>query len=522
MTENSSNNVDIAAAIRRKKTRKRRIIRITLLVVVLAVVVALIVNRTRKEDDPFAKMETARVGRATIAQMISATGSVTAQTGAQVKIGSQVTGRIKRLFADVGSEVRAGQVIAELDLPDVKAQLDQAAANLQAARLRLEQETSGVGLQRTTVSSEITRAQASVDTAKAAYDQALQSAKLQVATAQSSVNQAQATEKNAQVYLGRNRQLLEKGYISAQEVDNAQTQADVAVAQLESARQTLELTRTKADTEVETASNTLRNARAALEAARAGGAQNLIKAQQVAAARAAVKQAEAQVDYWRAQVDKTVIKTPISGTVLALDVQQGETIAAGFSAPTLIRVTDLERLQVDAYVDETDIGSLRLGQRAKVTVDAYPNRVFAGRVVKIAAGATMQQNVVTYNTTISLENHQGLLRPDMTATVEISVDEHANVLAVPTEAIKSVDRQQVVYLAEGEKITPRPVVTGVSDETVTEIRSGLKEGDKVILAGYSPTGQPGMPGASRMTPFGPAGGGTSGSTGRTGGGSSRP
>lgn len=501
-------NPDSAAAVRRGKIRRRRIVSAAVILVLLLAAGFLLARKLSRGDDALSKLEIGHVRRTTITQVISATGSVTPQTGAQVKIGSQITGRIKRLFADVGSQVRAGQVIAELDLPDIKAQLDQAIANLNAARLRLEQEQSGVGLQRVSVTSDIAKARAGVDSAKAAYDQAVQNAKLQVAAAEAAVREAKANANNANAYLKRSQQLLEKGYIAAQEVDNAQTQADVAAAKLDSAQQSLELTRSKTETDVRTAQNALNNAEAVLAAARASAAQNVIKTQQVAAARAAVQQAKAQVDYWRAQYAKTVIRTPISGTVLALDVQQGETIAAGLAAPTLIRVTDLNRLQVDAYVDETDIGYVRIGQPATVTVDAYPDMEFAGRVVKVASGATLQDNVVTYDTTIAVENPRGLLKPDMTATVRIAVQDRRDVLAVPIEAVKSEKKGQVVYVVQGKEVVPRPVQTGISDESMTEIRRGLREGQKIVLAGLE-SEQPfgGGRAQARMTPFGPMAGG---------------
>jgi RND family efflux transporter MFP subunit len=463
----------------------------------------LITRKAENKGNGLGDIVTAKVERTTIEQVISATGSVTAQTGAQVKIGSQVTGRIKRLFADVGSHVRAGQVIAELDLPDVQAQLQQAQANLQAARVKLAEQQSGVNLQATTVGTDIAKAKAGVDSAQASYEQAVQNANLQVNNAEAAVRQAQASARNAHTLLKRNQMLLAKGYISKQDVDNARTQAEVTDAQLDSARQTLNITRTKSATDIRTAASTVRNAKAVLAAAGAGKAQNVIKAQQVAEARAAVAQAEAQVAYQKAQFAKTVIKSPISGTVLALDVQQGETIAAGLSAPTLIRVTDLNRLQVDAMVDESDIGSVRIGQPASITVDAYPNRTFHGWVTKIASGATMQQNVVTYDTTIAVENPGGLLKPDMTATAQITVGTHENVLAVPIEAVKPGPKGQIVYVVQGDKIVSKPVMTGVSNESVTEILSGLKEGQTVVLAGYEPNGQGG---GMRMTPFGPMGG----------------
>lgn len=512
MTENEHKNLDKAAAVRRGKIRRRKAISILLLLAVVIATAYFAIGRFSKKSDAPTGIATGKVQRTTITQVISATGSVTAQTGAQVRIGSQITGRIKRLYADVGTKLKAGQIIAELDLPDIKAQLDQAVANLDLARVKLSEQESGIGLQRTNVSSDIAKARAGVDSAQASYNQAVENYQSQISTAEAAVKQAQANNKNAQTLLKRNRQLLAKGYIAQQDVDTSQAQADVTSAQLDSALQNLSIIRTKGDTDVKTTLNALQNAKAIYQSATAGTAQNVIKAHQVAEARASVDQAKAQVDYWKAQYDKTLIRTPISGTVLALDVQQGETIAAGLAAPTLIRVTDLGRLQVDALVDETDIGNVKIGQVGTVTVDAYPNRTFRARVVKISSGATMQQNVVTYDTTLAVENPGGLLRPDMTATVKIVVGEHKNVLAVPIEAVKNIAQGQVVYVLKGDKITPQRVITGISDDTMTEIIKGLREGQTIVLAGYPPQGLFGESGGGRsggqvrMTPFGPMGG----------------
>src|ERR1051326_4173405 len=118
-------------------------------------------------DNALAGLITAKVTRGDLNETVSATGSVTAQTGAMVKIGSQITGRIKRLYADVGSQVKAGSVIAELDLPDIQAQLNQAQANLAAARTRLAQQISGVGMQRAQTSGAVIQAQAQVSSSRA-------------------------------------------------------------------------------------------------------------------------------------------------------------------------------------------------------------------------------------------------------------------------------------------------------------------------------------------------------------------
>ncbi len=452
---------------------RRLIIRVViLLVVVLAAVVVLRARQRPKEPEG---LTTAEVKRAGLVETVSATGSVTAQTGAMVKIGSQITGRIKHLYADVGSKMKAGQMIAELDVPDLRAQVEQAEATLALNQRRLSEQLSGVELQRVQASTDIERADAGV------------------ATAQAAVRQAQANQANSDANLRRQEELFEKGYVAASDVDNARAQAKVNEAQVASALESL------------------KQAQAAAAASRAGSAQNAIKQAQVQEARQAVRQSQAALDVTRSQLDKAYIRTPISGTVLQLAQQEGETIAAGLSAPTLIIVADLARLQVDAFVDETDIGKVELGQPAKVTVDAYPDRKFPGTVQKIASGATMQQNVVTYDVTIDLENPKGLLKPDMTATVDMEVVRRKDVLTVPVDAIKpSTGGDTVTVLktnAAGEatyEITP--VTIGISDGDNTEILSGLKEGDVVVLSGEVPgmNVQAGRP--PRFGLFGPVGG----------------
>jgi len=493
-----------AAAVRKRKIRRKKIISLIVAIVVLAAAVLIIAPRLKKTD-PLAGMITAKSQIYTITQKISATGTVTAQTGAQVNIASQIGGRIKRLYADVGGNIKAGEVIAELDLPDLQAQLDQAKAGLQAAQLKYQIETSGVGLERTTTSSGITSATANLASAQTAYDQAVKNASLTINAAVAAVNQAKASERNAQTILGRDKQLLAKGYIANQDVDTAQTAADVAAAQLDSAQQNLNLARIKTNDDITTARNTLKSAHAAMATATAGMAQDTIKSQTVLELEAEVNQAKDQVAYAQAQYDKTLIRSPITGTVTQLPIQQGETVAAGLSTTTLITVVDLHRLQVDAMVDETDIGSVALGQDAAVTVDAYPNTTFTGHVSKIASGPTTQQNVVTYDTTIALDDPGGLLKPGMTATAVIMITDHADIVAVPIEAVKTQKKNTVLYVLNGKSVQVRKVTTGVSDETMTEIVKGLKAGETVVLAGYTPNARSGP----NFSPFGrvPGGGG---------------
>ncbi|MCW3053447.1 MAG: Multidrug resistance efflux pump [Chthonomonadales bacterium] len=569
-----------------RRGRNRRSALLTLFLILGCGAIGSIWSKTHAKGDPNGKLATAVVTRGDLIETVAATGSITSQTGTQVKIGSQVTGRIKRLYADVGSQVRAQQVIAELDLPDVQAQLDQAKYNLDAAQTKLAQTKSGVNMERTQTSSAVAQAQqqlkstgaklaaaqaavkqqvvqtqadirrgqtalstaqAALSTAKSNLAQVQAGANLQVATVQEQLKQAQANARNSAVNLQREQVLLAKGYVAAGEVDTAQAQATVNQSLVDAAQQNIELVKQKVAADLQAgqdlvtqAQQGVESARAALDAAQAEVNTDATKQADVDDARAQVKQAEAgvniaegnlsqdvlkaqdvlqaveamgasraQVVYNKAQVDKTFIRSPISGTVLQLAAQQGETLAAGLSAPTLIVVADLDRLQVDAYVDETDIGKVKLGQEADITVDAFSKKVFKGRVIKIASGSTIQQGVITYDVTLSLANPGHQLKPDMTANVTIQIGHESNVLLVPSETIRLSGRGgtvNVLVKQEGKSvIQERSVKTGGSDGVNTAIRTGLKEGDTIVLAGM-PAGQ----GRGANSPFRASGGGGGG------------
>ena len=502
-----------AARVRAGKTRRRLLINLGIVVLIAALVAGFALRRAGRDKLPPGLM-TANVERMDITQAVSATGSVTAQTGAMVKIGSQITGTIKRLFADVGTEMNAGEVIAELDVPDLEAQVRGAEATLNLNRGRLAEQLAGVKLQEVQAASAVENARAALVAAQANLTQVERSADLQRATAQAAVRQAQANDTNSQANLKRTEQLFRDGYVAASDVDTAKATAEVNAAQLASAQESVGLVSTKLEADLESARQQVNQAKAALASAEAGSAQNAIKQQQVAEAQQAVKQSEAALAQSRAQLAKASIRTPISGTVLQLTQQQGETIAAGLSAPTVIVVADLDRLQVDAFVDETDIGRVKLGQPAEVTIDAYPDRKFEGRVVKIAAGSTMQQNVVTYDTTIALRNPGHLLKPDMTATANITIERRRDALAIPIDAVRpGTEGSTVVVMTEGPRGQPKfdtlKVKTGISDGEHTEVLEGLKEGDVVVVSGQIPGQEQGPQGPS-FTPFGPRRGGRGG------------
>jgi multidrug efflux pump subunit AcrA (membrane-fusion protein) len=152
-------------------------------------------------------------------------------------------------------------------------------------------------------------------------------------------------------------------------------------------------------------------------------------------------------------------------------------------------VIDLDRLQVNAYVDEVDIGKIEFGQLARFTVDAFPARDFTARVAAIYPTATIQDNVVKYVVALDIDDdYAGLLRPEMTTSVSIEL-ETRNVLAVPTRAIRQEDRRSVVYVLHDERSEARPIRVGWRDGPWAEVVDGLVAGERILLDGPRMNGE---------------------------------
>jgi len=208
-----------------------------------------------------------------------------------------------------------------------------------------------------------------------------------------------------------------------------------------------------------------------------------------AARREAVRKAQTNLGY-------ATITSPIDGVILSKAVEEGQTVAASFSTPTLFTIAqDLTDMRVIANVDEADIGGVREGQRVTFTVDAYPEETFEGRVTQVRQEATTDNNVVTYEVVISAPNQELKLKPGLTANVTIFTLEREGVVSVPTKALrftptkemlgpkdKIVDSQGThkVWVREGNTFRACPVQVGISNGTRTEILGGVREGTAVV------------------------------------------
>jgi multidrug efflux pump subunit AcrA (membrane-fusion protein) len=349
---------------------------------------------------------------------VAAVGAVKPRIGAEVRVGSRISGRVVRLRANIGDAVERGQVIAELETADLDAEVAERRAELRLAEARRD----------------------ALDTATPE----------EIARAEAEVARFEASAKLASEEWARQEALFKERVATQAEADAARERVTVARAQLEEARRALALVRSS-------------------------------RPQQRRQADADVDRARAALD--RAVVDRSfaVIKAPIAGVIASVATQEGETVAAGLSAPTFVTIVDLGRMRVHAFVDEVDIGKVRVGQPATFTVDAFPARDFAGKVAAIFPNATIQDNVVKYVVAIDITGDSAqVLRPEMTVSVRITL-EARQVLAVPARAIRREGGRSVVHVIERGEVVTRMVRVGWRDGSWVEIAEGLRAGERVLL-----------------------------------------
>ncbi|MBP7864750.1 MAG: efflux RND transporter periplasmic adaptor subunit [Acidobacteria bacterium] len=359
------------------RSKKRRIIVTLILVAILAVGGYLLYSSFfgGKADVEFT---TAAVERGAIRNTVTATGTV--QAVLTVQVGTQVSGQIEKLYADYNSVVKHGQLLAEIDPRNFQSQVQNAEASLSAARARVAM-----------AEADIVNQQANLRSARA------------------NIEAARATRDNDALTLRRNTDLVKGGIAAQSDLDNAKAAADASAARYQQTEAAL------AQVEAQ-----LRSAKA-----------------QLAQAKAQEEQAVAALDQARTNLGYTDIICPVDGVVVSRSVDVGQTVASSLQAPTLFVIAnDLTKMQVNASVDEADIGKISDKVDIKFTVDAYPQESFTGKISEIRLNPTTVQNVVTYNVVISVDNSDLKLKPGMTANITMTVEQRENVLRVPNASLR--------------------------------------------------------------------------------------
>jgi RND family efflux transporter MFP subunit len=259
------------------------------------------------------------------------------------------------------------------------------------------------------------------------------------------------------------KQLLEMKLCSQEEYDTAETAAAQADADLMSAKVKIDELKTQEQ---------------ALE----------VKRQDVKLAEATVKADTISLTIAKDRLADTKLLAPITGVIAVLNVQKGQIISSGISnvggGTTIMTLSDLSQMYVLASVDESDIGKIAEGQAVEIKVDAYPGKTFAGSVVRKATRGVNLSNVVTFEVKIEITSpEKDLLKPEMTAYVEILAAAHDSVLLVPVESIVRKGREKtfVTILKDDKSKEDVPVKVGISDGNKTEVSGELAEGAMVVV-----------------------------------------
>lgn len=219
--------------------------------------------------------------------------------------------------------------------------------------------------------------------------------------------------------------------------------------------------------------------------------QGAISYQEMDNARLEYQNAQAAYDKAQADVNDTVITSPMDGTVIGEPMKEGETVSQGLSSQmVIVSVADLSSMRIELLVDETDIGEVALGQNVEFTVDAYPNKTFHGVVSNISkkqyssSSSSSSSSVVYYTVYVDINKDElDGLYPSMTARATIKGRESENTLTVPVTAIRSDSEGSYVYVKNGNDVTKVYVKTGISTDKEIEITDGLKEGDQIVISG---------------------------------------
>lgn len=444
---------------------------------------------------------------------VSATGTLNAVS--TVQVGSQLSGILQELHADFNSKVKKGQLLAQLDPSTFQANVEQSRADVLVAEAAIR-----------TAQAEFRAQQANVQAAKSEID-----------AAQANLKKAQVIHQDRDQTLKRVMELAGRKLVSQQDLDTAQANHNTTAAEVESVR----------------ASSFTVQARLATAQAQLATNESRIES-----AKAQLAQRKASLSLTEVNLSRTSIHSPIDGVVVSRNVDVGQTVAASLSAPTLFVIAnDLRKMQIDANVDEADIGRVQLDQAVEFTVDAYPDEKFTGRVVQIRLQPIINQNVVTYDTVVEVDNDAMMLRPGMTANIYVLISQAKDVVKVPNAALSFRPRREsgeepeaggrrgdrskrpegdsfppaagppgtgsgggppdkqgrprrrgrnVFKLVDG-KAVPVRVQVGVADASHTEFVSGeLAAGDKVIV-GYESGAGPHSSGSSVRAPTNPFSGG---------------
>lgn len=350
----------------------------------------------------------------------------------KISVGAKVMGRVAWIGVEKGDKVLEGQVLVRLEDSEYRAQVSQARANVAAAQARLDQLRAGSRPQE----------------------------KLKDKAA---VHEAEANFRNAEAEYRRSARLYSDGVVSRAELDRAAMQRDTARALLDSARQSSAMTDIGP------------------------------RSEEIRAAAAGVQQMKAALDYAETQLASTVIKAPVSGTVLQRIVERGEMVTPSSfgesgARTSVVALADLDDLQIELDISQTDFARLKLDQRAEIIPEAFPNLKYTGSIAEIAPEANRAKATVQIK--VKVENPDEQLRPEMNVRVNFLADRSAtnentpaNRVLVPKSAVIRKDGGEFVFVVKGSKVEQRSIRIGQELGDFYHVLEGLSGGELTATAG---------------------------------------
>jgi HlyD family secretion protein len=378
--------------------------------------------------------------------VLSATGYIVAHH--KINVNTKVTGRVQWIGVEKGDKVKEGQILVRLENDEFRAQYEQAKGSADSARAYVEELRNG-------------------------------SRPEEVQQAQHNLDEAKATLANDKITLDRTRELVAGGVLAKQALDDATAKFDSDQQRVNSLEKTSRLVTIGPRRE---------------ELARSEGS---------------LKQAEGLADYAKSQLDATVIRAPVSGTILERTAEKGELITSQFASSaeggpqgSVVALADLKDIQVELDIAQDDFAKLGPNQKGNVTVDAFPDRKYQGVIAQISPEANRQK--ATVQVKVQILNPDDYLRPEMNATVKFLAEEkkggnlQPSGVLVPTSAVRDRDGKKIVFIAFNEKALHRDVqvlsersggllVEGLvgGESVIVSGPADLKEGDKIKIKGQS-------------------------------------
>ncbi|PIS40659.1 MAG: hypothetical protein COT26_02150 [Candidatus Kerfeldbacteria bacterium CG08_land_8_20_14_0_20_43_14] len=409
--------------------------------------------------------KTGQVTKGTLVSTVSGSGNITVSSSANVS--PSITGTVANLKVSVGGEVKKGQRLFSITNADLDVTVSKAYTTLLQAKQKLAQ------------------AKTDLSTAQQDYNKVKQSA---VTQAQLAYDQAQQSSAQAKYQLEQDQNTLVK-YQS----DNSATAGTHSVSEINVLEQKItvdQTTITSKEYDVTTTKSDLAKAKAgtiaSIISAKAKVDSAVISVQVTAND---VKSAELDYQNQKDTAAERTVTAPISGTISAINVANGDELgstgsssvsSSATSSSAKIVIQALTSLKAVVSINEVDIASVKVGQKANMTFDAVNNLTLAGKVEEVDTVGTSTQGVVSYSATIGFDSLDSKVKPEMSVNATITTDVKQNVLIAPASAVKTSGDTYYVQILQNGSPVQKTVAIGVSNDTQTEITSGLSEGDSVI------------------------------------------